>query len=1123
MAAITAYERNELVAIHLTMFGTGPNLIKLAQLVTAFEGGKSSAQLASELASEPGFASVATRSPNSFAVWLADTLLASDIPTNARAWALDWVLTQLDTKSRPQIIVEAVQAIRATTNANYASSQAELVVVINDALSALAPETGGRTHSLTAAATDVIKADASNDTIIGHLGETITLQASDEVDGGAGEDTFRIVSDGPNPQSVSGFTVRNVETLEVQAKATGGTTLGLENVSGLATIRIASGSAPLALNNLPQITALELRDGLAGQTVTLNYRAAAVQGTNDTQHLVVSGTTAGSLTVHGIETLAITATTADAVLGALSGNALKAIAVAGNKHVGFSAALPASVATIDASAQTAGGISLQVGATDVSVKGGAGNDTVTFSGMLTTGHFFDGGAGRDTIIANVAEFLANSYAIAGRIKNVEVIHFANVLATDIDASMFTGEDTYVLGAGLLVPVTISKVTDGSTVDIRSTSFDTLTVSIGEGATLATVPGTNNTLNIAVGGKYTTDLGTIAAPGVETLTVTSNGTTLNAGGNLLTIIAGDARSLTIGGSAMLTLTMSGGALTYLDASAATGDLDLSLVTFKTNAPATIIGGHGVDKLRGTSAADTIDGGAGADVIAGGGGADMLTGGAGADTFYISSESDSRSSAPDTITDFVSGTDVINISDLARLSGRFNIVLRADAAPSRADAEAALVAGSGHTQVVFQADAQLLWVDVNDDGKLDAADTALKLEGVTRLKPGDVGGTARPEGFGNFITLDANGAVVSGSAATGATLTTTASDDGIWGTVERVNSITKLDGLSGTDTLHLLDAGVITVPSTVTSVERIILATVATAPNSLAINADGVHTIIGSENADTVTTANMTTSTGASITLGAGADTLNLSASLPGTVIDLGADDDVVNIAAGVVVTSTLSGGAGIDTLNLGNGVSIASASISGFEKLDASSASSDFSLATTQDFTSIKFGAGSDTITNVVASSSAVVIELGAGNDTVSTLRVGTGALTLDFGSGNATIGNIAAHGSGKLILKFADAPGVATAVTIAATDANLALGDLIDFASPATSIVNAKADGSQGMVSGVGQVFIDTVSQPGNTIITFDADGSRGYTSGDVQITVVGNVLGGNIDINGSLSITASA
>jgi Ca2+-binding RTX toxin-like protein len=65
------------------------------------------------------------------------------------------------------------------------------------------------------------------------------------------------------------------------------------------------------------------------------------------------------------------------------------------------------------------------------------------------------------------------------------------------------------------------------------------------------------------------------------------------------------------------------------------------------------------LTGNGGNNALNGGAGVDVLAGGGGADSLTGGAGADTFKLST----ATGGADLITDFLSGTDLIRLDDLA----------------------------------------------------------------------------------------------------------------------------------------------------------------------------------------------------------------------------------------------------------------------------------------------------------------------------------------------------------------------------------------------------------------------------------------------------------------------------
>jgi Ca2+-binding RTX toxin-like protein len=75
---------------------------------------------------------------------------------------------------------------------------------------------------------------------------------------------------------------------------------------------------------------------------------------------------------------------------------------------------------------------------------------------------------------------------------------------------------------------------------------------------------------------------------------------------------------------------------------------------------LIGSAFNDTLTGSAGANAINGAAGDDAIKGGGGADILTGGPGNDSFVFAALTDSPPTAPDTITDFTHGVDIINLS-------------------------------------------------------------------------------------------------------------------------------------------------------------------------------------------------------------------------------------------------------------------------------------------------------------------------------------------------------------------------------------------------------------------------------------------------------------------------------
>ena len=73
-----------------------------------------------------------------------------------------------------------------------------------------------------------------------------------------------------------------------------------------------------------------------------------------------------------------------------------------------------------------------------------------------------------------------------------------------------------------------------------------------------------------------------------------------------------------------------------------------------------GAGGNDTIRANSGNDTLSGGDGDDLLVGASGADSYTGGAGADTFRIGYYESGTGTAADSIADFASGTDVIDIA-------------------------------------------------------------------------------------------------------------------------------------------------------------------------------------------------------------------------------------------------------------------------------------------------------------------------------------------------------------------------------------------------------------------------------------------------------------------------------
>ena len=306
-------------------------------------------------------------------------------------------------------------------------------------------------------------------------------------------------------------------------------------------------------------------------------------------------------------------------------------------------------------------------------------------------------------------------------------------------------------------------------------------------------------------------------------------------------------------------------------------------FGTEAADHITGLLGDDFLFGLGGNDILDGGDGNDTLYGGEGSDILTGGAGNDTFswLIQSGGDSTSRFRDQVTDFqgagVAGGDTLILAD----SSSPNRLVFEGVRTMPVLGSAIGFGGNGFTEVFFAFDGRntLLFADSNDDGRFDADDFAVTLNGRQNLTRGDFGSTG-------FVLRGSNGNdVISGSDA----------NDTIFG----LGGADILNGGAGDDTIDggngndILDGG---------------------QGNDVLIGGLGNDRLIGGAGLD-----NLQGGDGTDI-LSAGDDDDHLAGGNGTDLLDGGAGDDTIDGDAGI---DTLLGGAGDDFLNGGGDADIVS--------------------------------------------------------------------------------------------------------------------------------------------------------------------------------------------------------
>ena len=541
----------------------------------------------------------------------------------------------------------------------------------------------------------------------GAAGTTNTLNALDNLNGGAGTDTLIAeIRTAVSPAGLAGIEV-------VNANFSGAVTLGLANATSLTTVANQGSSADATFSGLAASAVNLMVADVDSQDTTFVY--ASTTGTQSV-NLEVSAVTGGAnaqITIDGVETINAQAT-GSANTYQLDADAVTTLALAGSADQTVTlGAATLSVSKFDGSAAT-GAITLtttdqtSVGATtdvtvlggagndtltvsaesnDMSINGGAGNDTIVHSG-LDANDTVDGGAGTDTLSTTMAQAntLDASTPTTYTITNVEQLTisdaFDGTLAVgNIATSINTVNLSFASAAGTLMTGgdTITGPASSLTVNIGGTAANNandmdgaLTVTDTGTGTTDAVALNNTAVNSTTGlnldvfnaqdvtstGYETVTINTGAASGgpeqeIATLTITPDSTSANvsltlAGTNAIDITT----SLTTTSTGLLTVNASG-----LTAQAAgTTTLDIASTSQGTGGTASITGSAGFDSIVVGNFASTIIGGAGNDSLVGGTAADSITGDAGDDTIAGGGGNDKLfgGDGNDQITDSVGGS-------------------------------------------------------------------------------------------------------------------------------------------------------------------------------------------------------------------------------------------------------------------------------------------------------------------------------------------------------------------------------------------------------------------------------------------------------------------------------------
>lgn len=467
----------------------------------------------------------------------------------------------------------------------------------------------------------------------------VTFQAFDNLTGGSGTDT--LVAQGIGSLTTTSTTLQSIENIQIYAFADDGN-LNLANTTGVQSILVAN-----------SVGDAHTVSGINSTIQTLSRTGNATVNIDDVMNFIVSGLAAGasvSLVVDGVgdtndalnndndtininptsgtvgfSTINVTAQGSASFVTLNDGNATNLTTVNATGAAALVLELtPTTITTVNASTMT-GAFTVTVGAANITITGGSGNDNFNMAGTYTTSDTINGGTGTNVLWLDNAE--ADVTETQTNVSNITKIRLTDALdGNDVDLSYFgatglvltaddnSAEVTYAAGTGTLEfgIVDQEEVTFTANGNLASTS-DVLNVTLG-----------STTAGIS-------DFGLLVVNNFETVNVTVQGGT--ATGNSIAMAPIPGTTLNVLGSfgsdlgTVTAATINASGMTLASATT-TG------VTLTAGTAAIVTGSGGVDTITGSSGADRLQGGAGNDTLTTNGGADVLVGGAGADTLNMS---------------------------------------------------------------------------------------------------------------------------------------------------------------------------------------------------------------------------------------------------------------------------------------------------------------------------------------------------------------------------------------------------------------------------------------------------------------------------------------------------------
>jgi Ca2+-binding RTX toxin-like protein len=981
----------------------------------------------------------------------------------------------------------------------------------------------------------------------------------DILDGGDGVDTLTIQEAAAASGSGLIPQISNIEVIQVTNNVALDATRGddilsiaLSSVTGLTDLVAIAGGDGVKFSDVGNIVSLKAQS--AKDTTTVNYDAAALAGASDSMTITVSGTDTSTIAITDdsasatstLETVNLVSNSVKNTLVdlQLDGVNTSTLNISGGSDLVLTAALDASVATIDASALNAN-LTLSaapgaanftlvgsqkvdtiaaVAAGNTNISGGAGNDTVDYGATFNGSDTIDGGDGVDNVTIGAGNYTnaGLSSTVFGNMTNVEQITISSAhsltLTSNISPTTFDmqADSAQILNLndGYTAATTVNIGADiASTDDIANNANIDLTVSAYNGAVTAATDvtgslGKNDVLNLinAVTGTTVFDANNDVFETINLVPLTS--------GAVPTITTAAYALGATGGN----LTINANTLTALEPVTITGTQSVTPMAITTGAGSdtvalgtksdTLTAGAGNDIIAGTAGTNTIDAGAGNDTITLGTGVENISGGAGNDILI----SGANIANTDTI-DGGDGVDTLTtttaISNPSVLSNVSNIeVISPIFAAGTGSSLTADGAMGGATTFSLLDDTGEINLILGGVGKAWTADTTVIF-------------TSKAAGYGGGI--GENNGVADDKVTNSANVNLTVKGNGS----DFLAGLSIIGG-TGTDTIELTANSGSSDFNASTGIEKILIkdnavqgsdVTIALNENiALASQPGGIEidatALDGSASADEVlTVTNNTTLIPVTINSGGGSDALD-----GGSANDTIFGNDGADIIDGNAGLDSLSGGAGNDSFVLNSkseystvygtdiidgGAGTDSVTFTGAQNLTAAN------LATISNTESWTIPSGSDlTISDAILAANPGLQFSFAGNGTLSTGEDTAGAslMTTAIDIRSTAAGNL------KLIGSSSD-----DSFTFQQTE-SLTADDTID-GNAGSDTIRIENDDQFNGAAGDG-VAVATFATVGANVTNVEKivaiDQGALNNAGNVKVTINSGFTGASIEIDGS-------